>query len=255
MSEQEITRSYCQTWICQYCNFINMKPDESEVRAYPYCFLCKSNDTSMASGNDFIVDKSSLKVIEVNKSSELHLKLIEKASQSNSPMNEVTCLSGDHDSLSRPNSWYDVEFPPDRNSLFVKKAKLFTFPGFLKRNGLKKAKCWRRPNEINFHDDDKSDEETERGGAKREDEEVSLNSGGSGTSSVPHHIYSNSSSKDVLQGGLGSCWFIAALCLMAERPELLAKTLISRQYNPNGFHQIRLCQRGQWTIVTIDGFN
>ena len=185
--------------------------------------------------------KPNSSLTEVNRSSELHSKLIEKA------LLLQNAATSTPDKPQRPESWYeDPEFPPTQSSLFVKK-KLFAFPSFLQMgNGLRKAKYWLRPSDINFKND-------EHCAAAHTPFNSSSSSSTDLSCPLPISLFSNSSSKDVLQGGLGSCWLIAVLCLIAERPELLFRILISTQYNPAGLHQIRLCKRGEWKIVTIDG--
>lgn len=120
----------------------------------------------------------------------------------------------------------DNEFPPSKKSIFIKKP-LFPLTSLLHSNGLNKAKKWRRPMEVNFSDDDY----------------------------LPISLYqTDSTPKDVVQGGVGSCWFISALSTIAQRPDLLSKILETKCYNINGLHQIRLCKRGEWVMINIDDY-
>ncbi len=169
-----------------------------------------------------------LKSIKVNKSSELHLKLIEKASQKNTSYMSSSNLSQSHSY----GSFVDTDFPPNKKSIYQKRHIFNSLPSFIPTSSgskCKKPKHWLRPNEI-F----KIENET--------------------SFPCPIRLYENSSSKDVFQGGVGSCWLVAALCVLANRPELLSKTLITKQYNPSGLHQISLCRRGEWVIVNIDDY-
>jgi hypothetical protein len=175
--------------------------------------MCCSNERSSSpldKHNDFLSKnayKSNLKVIEVNKSSELHLKLLEKAAHHN-VLNSHMTVSSESREL---NTWYDHEFPPVKKSLYVKKKmfKLSNFPTFLQNNGLKKAKYWLRPSEINFSNVDYVEEDEEYN-EYEENVDVTirrnkLKQTDNQNRFLPISLYSNSSSVDVLQGGLGSC--------------------------------------------------
>ncbi|CAF3931107.1 unnamed protein product [Rotaria magnacalcarata] len=65
-------------------------------------------------------------------------------------------------------------------------------------------------------------------------------------------VFNQPHSKDINQGRLGDCWFVSALSLIAEIPQILYKVMITKQYNPVGLYKIRLCNRGIWQVVTID---
>ncbi|VIO99042.1 calpain D, putative [Brugia malayi] len=59
---------------------------------------------------------------------------------------------------------------------------------------------------------------------------------------------------DIEQGCLGNCWFLSALAVIAERPDILDQIFLTKTYNPWGVYQIRLCVDGHWQVILVDDF-
>ena len=60
------------------------------------------------------------------------------------------------------------------------------------------------------------------------------------------------SPRDVRQGRLGNCYWLSALCVLAERPALLSQLLLTPELNSTGAYQFRFCKSGLWRTVTVD---
>jgi len=69
---------------------------------------------------------------------------------------------------------------------------------------------------------------------------------------LPITLFSDPSPKDVIQGELGSCWFLSALALLVEKPFLLLNCMVTQLHNARGLYQVRLCRRGEWVVVSVD---
>ncbi|KAL4507217.1 hypothetical protein ABPG72_002010 [Tetrahymena utriculariae] len=59
---------------------------------------------------------------------------------------------------------------------------------------------------------------------------------------------------DVLQGDLGDCYFMSALCCLAERPGLIERLFETKEVNQHGCYCVWLCHDGEWTQVVLDDF-
>ena len=60
---------------------------------------------------------------------------------------------------------------------------------------------------------------------------------------------------DVQQGGVGDCWFMSALAVVAERHDLMCKLLPNMNAGAeSGCHEVRLFLDGRWTSLLVDDY-
>ena len=45
---------------------------------------------------------------------------------------------------------------------------------------------------------------------------------------------------------------VCALSVLAERPDVIKRIVLTQEHNPAGAYQVRLCRAGQWHTLTID---
>lgn len=58
--------------------------------------------------------------------------------------------------------------------------------------------------------------------------------------------------EDLRQGGVGDCWFMSALAVVAERPDLVLRLFGDTARNQAGCYQVNLFLDGEWRAITID---
>lgn len=159
--------------------------------------------------------KLSFKQMSLDNWNDLKYRLNQKASQTS------------RNFLTRSlNHFIDTEFPPFKQSLYMNGSRIKR-SNLIHSNGFKQVKKWLRPHEVSV-----SAEE----------------------SYMPVSLFADPSPKDVIQGELGTCWFLSALALLAEKPFLLLNCMVTQKYNADGLHQVRLCRRGEWIVVNIDDY-
>ena len=60
-------------------------------------------------------------------------------------------------------------------------------------------------------------------------------------------------SEHILQGSIGDCWFLSALAVIAERPDLIEAIVITRPHlSDDGKSTFRLFVDGDWKLVDVD---
>lgn len=110
----------------------------------------------------------------------------------------------------------DDSFPPCERSLYSSTGRpAMPYP----------VSRWRRPHQLNFPSSNRND--------------ITVFS-------------SNPSPTDISQGILGNCWLLSALAVLAEKPELVKRVMVTRQLCEEGAYQVRLCKDGMWTMVLVD---
>ncbi|CAE7408386.1 Capn15, partial [Symbiodinium sp. CCMP2456] len=58
---------------------------------------------------------------------------------------------------------------------------------------------------------------------------------------------------DLLQGAVGDCWFLSALAVIAERPDLILRLFRGETTtHRSGRYEVQLFLEGQWTTVVVD---
>ncbi|XP_050417357.2 calpain-15 [Patella vulgata] len=112
----------------------------------------------------------------------------------------------------------DDSFPPSSKSLYLDNNSRFAARNFQ----------WLRPHQISAYTRDES--------------------------KLKWVIYRTPMPEDISQGVLGNCWFLSSLAVLAERPELVERIILTKEYSVEGGYQVRLCKDGMWKVVLIDDY-
>ncbi|KAL3106179.1 hypothetical protein niasHT_016866 [Heterodera trifolii] len=67
-------------------------------------------------------------------------------------------------------------------------------------------------------------------------------------------VFNDPQPADIEQGLLGNCWLLSALAVISERPDILEKLFITKEYNHRGVYEISLCIDGIWQRIIVDDF-
>ena len=59
---------------------------------------------------------------------------------------------------------------------------------------------------------------------------------------------------DVKLGKLNDTWFISAVATLAEKPKLIERLFLTKNYSDEGIYRLKLCKNGVWSTVTIDDY-
>jgi len=59
---------------------------------------------------------------------------------------------------------------------------------------------------------------------------------------------------DIKQGALGDCYLLCCLSVLAERPNLVERLIITEDFNHEGCYAIWLCDAGTWRSVIVDDY-
>jgi len=69
----------------------------------------------------------------------------------------------------------------------------------------------------------------------------------------PELFVNGAEAGDIVQGNLGDCWFLSALCTVASRKDLLRNLFASEEHGKAwGIYTFRFFKNGRWKYVTID---
>lgn len=60
--------------------------------------------------------------------------------------------------------------------------------------------------------------------------------------------------RDIKQGQLGNCYFLAALAALAERPERIFNLFLILEENKQKYYACKLLYKGKWKTIDLDEY-
>ena len=210
------------TWECSACTFINpisqyscdvCNQDRSVLTLRPDTASRRRNMSYRSNTYSGTLSRGESELME-------DLRRIEEDQARNSWESIVTFCK------TNSISFVDDSFPPVTRSLYYTTlAAAMNSDGIIASSHKPSVVEWRRPREISC--------------------EPSL-------SNVKWAVFRTPMPSDISQGILGNCWLLSALAVLAERPELVKRVMVTREICPQGAYQVRLCKDGKWTTVLVD---
>jgi hypothetical protein len=70
----------------------------------------------------------------------------------------------------------------------------------------------------------------------------------------PYSLFNDIDPNDILQGGLGDCYFLCAMASIAEHPDLVRRLFDFNDVNENGVHSVWLNINGVWKNFILDEY-
>jgi calpain-15 len=67
-------------------------------------------------------------------------------------------------------------------------------------------------------------------------------------------IFSKIEPNDIRQGSLKDGWLLCAIACLAERPALVERLFVTKEYNQNGIYELRLFKNGELRRVIVDDY-
>ena len=58
----------------------------------------------------------------------------------------------------------------------------------------------------------------------------------------------------VIQGGVGDCWFLSAVAVLAEREDIIKSIVVDKELRPDGIQTFRLFIDGEFKVIQVDNF-
>merc|ERR1740130_1704245 len=67
-------------------------------------------------------------------------------------------------------------------------------------------------------------------------------------------VFQNISPDDILQGGIGNCYLISVLSVMAQMPNLITRVFRTKKVNKSGIYEVPFLVNGEHKSVIIDDY-